>query len=318
MKGTTQAMEYHPTPCYRPLSLRNLFCIVIFFFHNALLAASPESKTQEKGESPPKIGNFILPSSQQPGPFIGFGQHVLDKNQTLLLLFADKFKGHRTLAVDVIPSILYGLTDKVSLSFSLPIAAQYQQNQQKSSGLEDTLFQVEYAFYTKENIQFTEQATVVTSMGFPTGSAQKQPNTGVGATSYFLGATFNRTYVDWFGFISPGATVNSSRHGTHYGNQFIYQSGVGRNLFNIDSSVGSNWIIALMVEISGKYSDKNKIIGMKNPNSGGNTVYIVPSLWISSQNLIIQLGAGRIVSQHLFGNQNKNKYLIGGDLGWTF
>lgn len=70
----------------------------------------------------------------------------------------------------------------------------------------------------------------------------------------------------------------------------------------------SNWIFALMVEADGQYSEKDKINGIINPNSGGNVVFITPSLWISSKKLILQFGIGFPVVQDLYGNQNKMNY----------
>jgi hypothetical protein len=47
-------------------------------------------------------------------------------------------------------------------------------------------------------------------------------------------------------------------------------------------------------------------------------VFITPSLWISSEHLILQLGLGLPATQHLYGHQNKKDYLLAANLGWTF
>ncbi len=73
-----------------------------------------------------------------------------------------------------------------------------------------------------------------------------------------------------------------------------------------------------MVEADGQYTGKNKINGVKDPNSGGNVLFITPSMWISSNHLILQLGAGVPVIQHLIGTQDKNSYLLALNIGWTF
>ncbi len=74
-------------------------------------------------DEPLKMGNFILSDSQQPGPFISFGENIIEKHQTQLFFFADDFSGKNKYIVDLIPSILYGISDKFSVFFALPVAA---------------------------------------------------------------------------------------------------------------------------------------------------------------------------------------------------
>lgn len=292
---------------------------LVFLFTLPSLYSSPfnansgeEQKVKE--EELPKIGNFALPTSQQPGPLVGLGQNIIDRNQTQLFLFADDFVGIKKHMVDLIPSILYGVRDDFSIFFNVPIAASYKGNKSRSSGFEDMFLQFEYAFYTNKTSRFIDQATFITNVTFPTGSTKKQPSTGFGSSCFLLAGTFSRMYSDWFGFTSPGVILTTSRHGTKFGNEYLYQFGFGRNILSIDSE----WIFAWMLEIDGQYTEKNKIMGAADCNSGGNIVYITPSLWISSKKMIIQLGVGVPPIQHLFGNQKREKYLLVANLGWTF
>jgi hypothetical protein len=274
---------------------------------------TPKEKV-DKEESPLNIGNFALQTPQQPGPLLSFGQHIINENQSQFYSFADYFEGKRKHKVDIIPSILYGVTDDFSISFNVPIAANYKENKNHSSGWEDIFLQLEYAFYEDKTATFAEQATFVTSITFPTGSARKQPTTGFSSSSFFLGATFNRMYTDWFGFTSHGVLLTTSDEGTKFGNGFFYQFGLGRNILSVTSEL----IVSGMIEINGLYVKKDKIRKITDPNSGGNTVYITPSLWVSSKKLIVQLGFGLPATQHLFGNQKRNNYLLAANFGWTF
>jgi hypothetical protein len=272
-----------------------------------------ESKTKAETEEPPKIGNFSLPGSQQPGPLISFGEHVIDKKQSQLYFYADLYSDNKKHMVDLVPGILYGITDNISAFLNIPIAASFRQNDQHSAGLEDIYLELEYAFYNKKTTSFQDQATLVGNIDFPTGSANKQPPTGFGAMSFFLGGTFNRTYVDWLFFTSHGVLLTTTSDNTKFGNQFLYELGFGRNI----DSVASKWIFDWIVEVDGQYSSKNKIHGVTDPNSGGNFVYVTPSLWISTQKFVFQLGIGWPITQHLNGIQNREKYLVAFNLGYT-
>jgi hypothetical protein len=296
-----------------------LMGLFIFFFVPCPLCRAEvnhhaEKDKKVKREEPPKIGNFTLPPSQEPSPLISFGQRIIDKNQTLFLLFADDFSGVSKHSVDMSPSILYGISDDLTVSFNVPIAASYKTDKDRSSGLEDLSLQFEYAFYVHDTASFREQATVVTSITFPTGSSKKQPPTGFGSSSFFLGATFNRMYTDWFGFTSYGVILTTSHESTKFGNEFLYQCGLGKNIFTIESE----WIFAWMVEVDGTYTEKNKIKSKTDSNSGGNVVYVTPSLWLSSKKFIVQLGFGLPATQHLFGNQKRDEYLLSASFGWAF
>jgi hypothetical protein len=216
--------------------------------------------------------------------------------------------------MDVVPGVLYGITDALSIFFNMPIAADYQQPGQHSAGLEDAFVQLEYAYYTKNTTTYEDQATILGSISFPTGSSQARPPTGFGSPSYLLGTTFNRTYVNWFVFGSPSVILTTTRNGTKLGDQYFYQFGLGRNI----KDIGTTWIIAGMAELTGSYAKKNIINSATDPNSGGNSVFLTPSVWISSKNLVIQLGIGFPVAEHLYGHQVNSEYLLAANLGWTF
>ncbi|MBA3813201.1 MAG: hypothetical protein H0X26_01710 [Alphaproteobacteria bacterium] len=274
--------------------------------------SNPEKEPKEA--SPLNIGNFALPTPQQPGPLISFGQHVINKDQAQVFWFADDFKGEKKHKIDLIPTLLLGVTDDFSISFSAPLAVKYKDEKTHSSGCEDIFLQLEYAPYTAKTANFQEQLTLLTSITFPTGSTHKQPQTGFGSSSFFVGGTFSRMYTDWFGFTSHGVLLTTSDEGTKFGDEFLYQCGLGRNIF----SIASELIISGMIEIDGQYVKKDKIKKITNPDSGGNILYVTPSLWISTKRVIFQVGFGLPATQHLFGNQKKNNYLLAANCGWTF
>lgn len=280
--------------------------IIIFSLLSSVCAANDN-------QEPPSVGNFALPTSQQPGPLFGFGQNMLDKNETQLSIFADAFSGIKKHSIDVIPSILYGISDIFSIYINAPIAASFKDQNNHSAGWEDVFIQLEYAFYNKKNFRYSNQATIVANVTYPTGSIQKNPQTGAGAPSFFLGTTFNQTYVDWFIFGSPGVQLTTTANKSKLGNTYFYQFGFGKNILN-----KNDWLFAWMIEGDGAYSEQNRINGELNPNSGGNIIYITPSFWASSKTFIFQLGAGFPVTQNLFGNQGHNNYLLMTNFGWSF
>lgn len=274
---------------------------------------APNEEAKNNEVKPPKIGNFALPSSQQPSGLFGFGANIIDKSEVQVYFFADDFAGRRKTTIDLIPSILFGITDDWSIFFNFPFTPLLSDGEHKSCGLEDFFIQFEYAFYNKSTDTYIDQATVVTNITVPTGSSKKNPNTGFGSPSLFLGATYYHMMVDWFAFTAPGCVLTGSEHGTKFGDQFLYQFGLGRN---IASPPGR--IYAWMVEVDGQYSKKNRIDGIIDSNTGGNVVYITPSLWVSSKYFLFQFGVSLPIHRNFFGVQNKFDYALNLNCAWSF
>lgn len=294
-------------------------CAALFMFSglyskNAAHDKEDVKKEEKDSDKPLKIGNFALPTSQQPGPLLSFGQNIIEAEQLqLFMLGLDFAKCHHDYTTILVPSIVYAIRDDLSIFINVPISPISKQDGHYSSGIQDAFIQLEYAFFTKEHRTYIDQATVVANVTFPSGSIKKNPPTGIGAPSFFFGGTIARTAIDWYYFTSHGVLWTTSHDKTKFGNQFLYQFGIGRNIANI-----SDWLFLWMVELDGVYSWKDEIHGEFDPNSGGNQIFLTPSLWISSEHLILQLGVGYAIQQNLFGDQDKNTYLLAFNLGWTF
>lgn len=60
------------------------------------------------------------------------------------------------------------------------------------------------------------------------------------------------------------------------------------------------------IEFDGTQTEKNKIQGITDPNSGGNVIFVIPSIWLSSKQWIFQWGIGFPLVQNLNGHQDKS------------
>lgn len=270
-------------------------------------------KGGDKEEKYLKIGNLSLRASQQPGPLVSFGERVLDQGEIQLFLFGDGFFGKKNYDTELLGSFVYGITDTLSIYFDVPYAPANKYGNDKSSGIKDLIVQVEYAFYSGSEETWGEQATIVGAIQLPTGSHSKDPPTGLGSPSFFMGLTFNRTEFEWVYFCSTGVHLTTRHRNFKAGNEFLYQGGIGRNI-----CTPPGWIYAGIVEVIGLYTWQDRTNGQKDPDSGGNVIAIVPSIWISSEKTIFQLGVGYSVVEHLFGDQRKAPYSVYFNVGWTF
>lgn len=305
------------------MSIEGKFVIkLVFFFFtvvcgtNLVFATDDISKEIIKKETKKKVkvGNLALPVSQQPGPLIGFGQNIVDRGDLQFFSYINYLKGNNKKFIEIAPTMIYGIKDNLSLFVELPIAASFKLNNQASKGLEDVLIQLEYVVFDKNTETSTNQLTVVANITVPTGAVCKNPSTGLGVPSYFIGFTANHVGTQWYPFASAGAIITTSDQNTKFGNQFLYQCGISKNI----SYASNEWIFNWMVELTGTYKQRDTISGQINKNSGGNVILLGPSLWFSTQRVILQAGISGVIYEHLFGVQNKNSYYIAIDLGWKF
>ncbi len=270
---------------------------------------------QDKTVPPPPVGNFSMPSVTQISPLISFGQLLISKNTLFPQLSGSYTQSNHGYTNTIAPNVIYGILDNLSITFFAPFTTKSRSFSSTSSGIDDLSLQLEYGYFSKATLKSSLQATIVGAVYFPTGSSSKNPPTGTGSFSYLLGTTLAYLSSNWYAFLSPGAFLTMSHHGTKFGNSFLYEWGFARCLNFLSSK---KCISNLMIEFDGTYSRKNKIDGITNPNSGGNTLLITPSINLSFKRALLQLGTSFPAIQNLNGHQNKPSYAIAYNLGISF
>lgn len=262
-----------------------------------------------------KIGNFALPSSQQPGPLIGFGQNMLDQQDLQFFNYVDILKGCNKQFTGIVPSILYGFTSDCSLFIQLPIAAKFKENGSVYQGIQEVVIQLEYSFYNTVTPTSTNQVSIVSNIGLTPYEPRKGIGRASAITNLFLGFTASHMGDSWYPFTSVGMIFAlKDDDTTKYGNQVLYQCGLSRNISYKEDTYILNW----MFELDGYYKQQDKVCCKIDPNSGSNMILFGPSLWFSTQKISIQAGISGVIYEKLTGVQNKNKYYVTIDCGWKF
>lgn len=327
----------------------HLFCLLLFilvYIPSIYPKAVAIGGEGEAGIEPLEIGNFILPTTQEPGPLFGFGQNIIDAKDLQVYIAPNKFGGHDFHYSEILFYILYGITDYLSVFLALPVALNRTiiANQSttkarffndpalsksgpffpiiplanissKSSGLEDMSLQLEYAYYNKKTLISEFQTTAVATIFFPTGSAFKLPPTGFGSTAFFFGTTVNYQSLFWFVYAAIGGIVTTKKDDVRFGNSFLYQCGIEGVIGTLDEK---KWLFAWVFELFGIRLSNTVVSGKSDVNTGGNTIFAAPSLWVSSKHTIFQIGVGVPVFQKLNGIQNKTSYFLYSQAAWTF
>jgi hypothetical protein len=286
-----------------------------YFFAAMLCLCRSVLSVEEERVEPLPVGNFSVPEVTQIGPLISFGQLLIGKQALLPQLSGWNTQGHDSYSNVIAPNIVYGIRDDLSVWLFVPFNPRSRSGSSHSSGIEDIFLQMEYGYFNKTHLDYMLQATIVGNVQFPTGSSTKHPRTGNGAFAYFLGTTFVYLSQNWYAFVSPGVNLTTTHHSTKFGNSYLYQWGFARYIKPLSPP---GWIFDLMVEFDGVYFEKDRIRGAINSNSGGNSIFITPSLWLSSKRWVLQWGVGFPLVQNLNGKQDKIKYSIAYTLGMGF
>ncbi len=279
----------------------------IFFV--ILLCMIHSSSGAHTDQTPVKEGNFALSSSQQPGPLFGFGQNIVDKKNLQAYVYADyiRLKGQNN--SNILPGLLYGIRDNLSLFFNIPMTITSDKTRRStSSGLS---LQLEYAYFSRTTDHSALQATILAALSGPNGSMIKQAITNRESSTFFLGATINCMSIDWYLYGSLGNLFAIKTNRTKQGDNFLYQLGIGRNIHHSQKHT-----YLFLVEFLGSTFKRDKTNGIRDSNSGGNLIFIAPSFWFSSERFLLQIGFSAPILQKLNGNQNPFRYQLAIDLGW--
>lgn len=270
------------------------------------------------------IGNFALPVSLQPSPLFSFGQFIINADDKILFVNPIYLKGKNKSSFENETILLYGLSDNASIFGLLPAPVLNDENGVETANFGDILIEYEYAFINATRVYDEIQSTIVASIFLPTGilelerEGEAEPDiesqSGFGSTSFLLGWTCSYMSVDWYTFVSAGGVLTTSRKDkTKLGDSVLYQAGIGRNLKHLDRK-----ILLLLFEMDGIYSKRDQILGIINPNSGGNVIWFGPSLYYSDPRFIFQIGIQVPIYQKLNGIQTKDNYLFSVSFAWLF
>ncbi|MCL4360807.1 hypothetical protein M1446_00450 [Candidatus Dependentiae bacterium] len=283
--------------------MKKIFFLIFFVCFNHII--SEEKKDSDNGKSDDGF-KFVF-------PLYSFGQNITSKNDLYGFVSTLSRNGNRLSLNKTFVGFLYGISDRFSVIPAVQINS-FKINKNKSSGLGDIGVQFEYAFYQKNTPEKRDQATIVANITLPTGSAKKNPPLGFGSPSFFLGLTWRHISHQWYVFTSYGATLTTQKRQTKFGNEYLYEFGIGKKIGKLKGGV-----VWWLFEMNGVHLQRDKICGQIDPNSGGNFIFWAPMcLRFDYEKLILQFGPQFPVLQKQNGQQNKIIYSFAFSLIWKF
>ena len=287
------------------------------FIGTFLLATFSHAMPEDIGPvSPPREGNFA--HDQLPFTTFSFGQNIFDKNTFLIYPFFSQCVGKNFSEVELLPAFLYAFTDSFSLYVELPLILKDKSDGVTRRGIGNLFAQCEYALIEHSSLEAESLVTVVGGIEFPTTHLSVahdciQTDTNYTATGFFLGTTVSRLSEKLYVYASTGATFYMEKHGVRSGTSIAYEWGIGSNL-----GVTKFFTFTGILEFSGIYTLKDSVNHCKDCDTGGNILFVGPSLSITGDWLVLTGGIQWPLIQSLNGEQDKTKYKSAFQLAISF
>ncbi len=280
-------------------------CLIVCFLYTSALAI------EDRIEPPshPKKGNFS--HAINPGNTFAFGQNIVTKGALDIYPTFNACKGEDFSYVAITPSIIYGLSNRCSFYVGLPIVAHQKNSDQKvQRGVENLFAQIEYALYLNNTELSQNMITIVGNVGLPTEHLSYDHCTTSThiptVTTFFGGMTASHISVYWYLYASLGATAFLPKNHIWQRYELLYEWGLGR----VITTTRRTTIMGLL-EFNGIYTARTKICDVDYGNSGGNIIYIGPSLCITSDTCYMSAGIQGPLFQSWHGTQGKQTYRLG-------
>ncbi|CAM3404321.1 hypothetical protein [Legionella longbeachae] len=232
--------------------------------------------------------------------------------------------------------ISYGLLNNLSIGASLVYvdnisfaAAGFNETTQVESvlnlggayGLGDTNIFALLQFLKEDN--YFISLSLISGVNSPTGKTTARDNTGTlfsasdqpgsGAWTPFAGLIISRQFNNFS--LSSNLIYTQGIEGiqhTTLGSIFDYNFATVLELYRNESL---KLDIDGILELNGEYITKDNIAGTMDPNSGGNTIFLLPGIRVNTHtNYSAYLGINIPIIQNLYGTQVKNQYGITGGI----
>jgi Putative MetA-pathway of phenol degradation len=215
-----------------------------------------------------------------------------------------------------------------------------------SSGFGDVTLLGQWRFFN--NVISQTQAAVLLGVKAPTGRTNVHDNQGLlfetefqpgtGSWDGLFGGAFTQGFGRWsFDNNLLYIATSTGAQETNMGNRFLYNAALSYRVFGGSVRDGYNalahsghshshpapvrkapvpvtsqpgWSLDAILELNGEWHDHQKVAGVIDPNSGGNTVYLAPGLRATYDRFSSFALVGVPIANHMNGLQSKPDYKV--------
>ena len=199
--------------------------------------------------------------------------------------------------------IIYGVTEDLSLTIEVPHIIEKKEGGEISDGLGEVALRGKYQLFRKDTLGAQDKAALIYGLKFPTGDEDKDPSLGSGSWDHLFGLSIGHESTTLYGFATGRYVLKTESGGKEKGDQVLIDVAFG---FRPWLRSYKSWDLVLLLENSYICLEKDEVNGIKQANSGGEEIFIGPTLLWSIRNIMIKGGIQFPVWQDLNGNQKRD------------
>lgn len=211
--------------------------------------------------------------------------------------------------------ILYGVTEKLSLTLGIPYLIEKEGNDETLQGLGEIEFRTKYQLFRKDTLGAQDKLTLLYGIKFPTGDEDKEPSLGSGAVDHTFGLSIGHESTTLYGFATGRYVLRTDSGGRDKGDRFLFDIAFGARPW---LRPYKSWDLVLLLENNYIYSEKDEINGATKLNTGGHEILTGPTFLWSIRNLMIKGGVQFSLWEDLNGNQKDSEYHAKLAVEWHF
>ncbi len=291
----------------RQTFLAGCLCAPLLFSATFQLSAAPVTFNTalpvSKGEGVVRVQAKYLSATDDPGPM------------------------SRELTVKALPIVgVWGVTPRWTLFGIVPLLDKTMEldmpsgrSKRNVKGLGDITTMVRYAAYSKDQLGSTVRIAPFAGIEMPTGTDDEQDRfgrlpgslqLGSGAWNPLIGvvATAQSLEKEWA--VSASYKFNNAANNFERGDEARLDLSYHRRVWIGGPTDGLPHFFNAGVESNGVWQGKNRNNGQKDPNSGGTTLYLAPTLQYVTQRAITEVALQLPVMQNLNGNALKQDFIF--------
>ncbi len=234
-------------------------------------------------------------------PLFSFGHSILPKKLFAVSeAIAYSKKEHSTLIS--ITDAYYGITNSLTGIISIPIVSQTPViNKGDKTGLGDIFFHANYLLHSEKSDEHSYRIIGSAGIRIPTTTIAERTFLTLKTTSFFLGITQDSLTKHWYIYYDFGTVLPIKSNHIKFGNILINNIGIGKVF-----CFGEKYLI-IFAEMGNVYARPTKFNNKPILTTGGNSLFLGPSLRFQFKNYLIQGGIQHVVSRSLRAERSINE-----------
>jgi len=238
--------------------------------------------------------------------------------------------GRKFTKTSAISVVGYGLTPKLALFAMAPLVSTELKTPlgtRSAFGLGDARLFARYTLFQKDGAGQTLRVAPFAGLELPTGRNDKRDSLGrlptaaqLGSGSWdpFVGLTATLATTGWQFDASVSWQDNNSADGVEPGDVFKADASAQLRLWPLELTGESDAFLFGVLEANFVHEEKTRLHGVRDRNSGGDTLFIAPGLQYAAQNWIAEASVQLPVMQELGGTRLKKDYIARASMRFNF